>query len=343
MEDTTQLLIARYFAGSLTPPEEQELKNHLASNPADRKTFDDYCLLWEESDPKFAVKLIDVEEALAKTKRRLHFRKTSLFRFVQQAAAVFILAGLFSTTYIYYYNSSKSPVHSELPAVMQEISTIFGTRSKFQLSDGTLVCLNSGSKLLVPVKFKGNTRNVELIGEAYFEVSTNPEKPFIVKTSDMNVKVLGTAFNLQAFPNSGVITTTLVHGKVILEKETNGLSQQIAELNPSHQAIYKTETRNVSVSKEEDLDKFIAWKDGKLVFYNDPIEDVAGKLGKWYNVNVKIVNNHLKSYRFTATFSDEPIEQVLNLLSKSSPMKYKITKAIRLSDNSYSMREIIIN
>jgi ferric-dicitrate binding protein FerR (iron transport regulator) len=262
---------------------------------------------------------------------------------LQQVAAVFILAGLFSTAFIYYYNSSESSGQTESPALVQEISTIFGTRSKFKLSDGTTVVLNSGSKLLFPIEFKGNSRKVELFGEAFFDVTSNPDKPFIVKTSDINVKVLGTVFDIQAYPLSGQISATLVEGKVILEKESAGISKLVTELKPSEHAVYKIKEKTISISTEEDLDKFIAWKDGKLVFFNDPIEKVAEKLGNWYNVTVKINNQNLKGYRFTATFSDEPIEQVLELLSKSSPIKCKITKAYKLSDSSYSKREIIIN
>ena len=342
MQEQIQLLISRYFIGNLTESEEQALKAHLDSNRDDMKVFEDYSLLWEESNPKIAINPIDIEGDLIKTKRRLRLRKTRVIRFLQQAVAVFILAGVFSGAYIYNYNSSKVLDYIKPPTLVQEISTAYGTRSKFQLSDGTKVVLNSGSKLLFANEFNSNCRNVELSGEAFFEVTTDPTKPFIVKTGAIHVKVLGTAFDLQAYPQSGEINTTLVHGKVILENESGGTLKQIAELKPSDHAIYKLSTNSVAISSEEDLDKFIAWKDGKLVFFNDPIEDVAQKLGIWYNVNVKINNNNLKGYHFTATFSDEPIEQVLDLLSKSSPLKYKIKKAARLTDNSYLKREIII-
>jgi transmembrane sensor len=112
-------------------------------------------------------------------------------------------------------------------------------------------------------------------------------------------------------------------------------------LEASGRAVLKIKEGTIKVSKEEDLDKFIGWKDGKLVFFNDPIDEVAGKLGNWYNVTVSFGNSNLKNYRFTATFSDEPIEQVLELLCKSSPIKYKISLAVKQSDNSYSRREII--
>lgn len=343
MQEKIHILMSGYFIGNLTDTENQELENHLKSNPTDRKIFEDYRLLWEESGSKIAIKQIDVEDDLIKTKLRLFLKKFNYVQFFQRAAAVLLLAVLFSSVYIYYYNAASFSDRNGHPVIVQEITTIYGMRTKFQLSDGTWVNLNSGSKLIFPTEFEGKTRKVELVGEAFFDVTPNPAKPFIVKTSEINVKVLGTAFDLQAYPGTNKISATLVHGKIVLERESGGISKQVAELKPSDRAIFKTDEKVVNVSVEEDLDKFIAWKDGKLVFFNDPIENVAEKLGNWYNVTVKINNNELKRYRFTATFTNEPIEQVLDLLRKSSPIKYQIKKAARLSDNSYTKREIIFN
>ena len=346
MHEKIHLLISGYFIGNLTESELQELKNQLELNPDNLKIFENYRMLWMESGQNIALKPIEVEGALINTKLRLSFQKTKILSYFLKAAAVFILAGLFSSAYIYFHNTvllSENTKNIEQAVIMQEVSAVFGTRSKFHLSDGTTVYLNSGSKLIFPQKFTTNSRNVELVGEAFFEVTSNQAKPFIVKTHDINVRVLGTAFNLQVHPESKEINTTLVHGKVILETEKEGISKQLAELKPFDHAVYNTEEKAIKISKEEDLDKFIGWKDGKLVFFNDPIENVADKLGKWYNVSVKISNPELINYRFTATFTDEPIEQVLDLLSKSSPIRYRIKKAARLSDNSYSKREIIFN
>ena len=343
MQDKIHLLISKYFIGNLSDAERRDLEIHIESNPSARKTFDDYHLLWEESGQKRVLKPIDVEEALNKTKSRLTFRKVSIIQYLIRAAAVLVLAVLFSSMFIYFHRFTSTGNNLEHPVMTQEVSAIFGTRSKFQLSDGTTVCLNSGSKLIFPVEFKGKSRKVELVGEAYFEVSPNPAKPFIVKTSEINVKVLGTAFNLQAYPESNEISTTLVHGKVVLERESGGQVYQLVELNPSDRAVFNVSGKVVNIKKEDDLDKFIAWKDGKLVFFNDPIDNVAEKLGNWYNVTVRINKEELKRFRFTATFTDEPIEQVLELLSKSSPIKYQLKKATRLSDNSYSKREVIFN
>ncbi len=343
MQDKIHSLIARYFNGNLSETENEELFNLLESNVSDRKLFDDYQILWEHSGHPTAQGPIDVEGALVKTKRRMIFRKTGVIQFFQRAAAVLILAVLLSTGYIGIFQSGKPKDLFNSQVINQEISATYGSLTKFQLSDGTKVYLNAGSKLFFPNEFRGNTRNVSLVGEAFFEVTHDASKPFVVRTSGINVKVLGTAFNLQAYPGSNEISATLVHGKVILENESDGKINQLAELKPSDRAVFMINEKKIKITAEEDLDRFVAWKDGKLVFYNDPIDEVAEKIGYWYNVSVKINNSDLKRYRFTATFSDEPIEQVLDLLSKSSPIKYQIRKSVMMPDNSYSKREIVFN
>ena len=179
MEENIHILISEYFDGNLTESEFQVLNNHLKSNPSDLKIYEDYRLLSAESGKKIALKQIDIENALIKTKLRLFFRKTTLLQYLQRVAAILLLAGIFSTAFIYYYNSHSIIYHYEHPGTLQEVSTIFGTRSKFQLPDGTTVNLNSGSKLIFPIEFSGNTRNVELVGEAFFDVTADAKKPFV--------------------------------------------------------------------------------------------------------------------------------------------------------------------
>lgn len=280
--------------------------------------------------------------------RKLNSRQKSLklhLTLIMKYAAVFIVAAGLTASFFYFQQKrdDSKPAAGNDPVVYEEISANFGARMKCMLSDGTTVYLNSGSKLIIPNKFMGNSRNVELSGEAFFDVATNPDKPFIVHANSIEVKVYGTAFNLRAFRGSREISATLVHGKIVLEDETAGIENQLAVLKPSQRAVYNLDKKVITVSEYPDLDKFIGWKDGKLVFSNDPISELAEKLGTWYNVTVKIGNEGLKYHRFTATFTDEPIEQVLDLLSKSTPLKYKIIKANRLSDNSYSKRTIILN
>ncbi len=206
------------------------------------------------------------------------------------------------------------------------VETRVGEKMNLTLPDGTEVNLNSKSKLTYPERFSKNERSLQLDGEAFFKVTHNAQKPFIVKTNVVNVKVLGTEFDLKAFPEEKVVNATLVKGKIRLEKEKDGKIFSLVEINPSERATYYADQDKIEVNKEDNLEKYIAWKDGKLVFMNAPIEEVVKKLELWYNVSVIVNSESLKQAHFTMTFTTESIEQVLNLLQISYPIKYTINK-----------------
>lgn len=340
-------LISRIITRQANIAEKEEFYNYLANNKQEEKLFYELKGLWLRTTLHKKNIDLDAEFKILWNRIQLNTKpsKVNLFKPLLEYAAVALLllsiGGLLQYSFSKYGKWGKEYFVDTHPQINQEISTIFGTRSKIQLPDGTTVHLNSGSKLVFPTEFCGDTRKVELVGEAFFDVRPDPNKPFIVKTKAINIRVLGTSFNLKAYPESNETSTTLVHGKVVMETESAGVSKQVAELLPSDRAVYLKDSQSIRLTKEEDLDKFIAWKDGKLVFFDDPISEVAEKLGIWYNVDVKIGSTSLMKYRFTATFTDEPIEQVLELLSKSSPIKYKIKEAAKLSDKSYTRREII--
>jgi hypothetical protein len=344
-------LLSRIITGEASLDEKRDFYLRISENKEEEELFFNVKSLWLRAsilEPAMDVDS-EYEELLKRFSNPSDRTGLRIWKNILKYAAItlFILSVGGLSGYFISKSSAKNDffvAYGKSSAVInQEISTNFGARMKFQLSDGTTVHLNSGSKLVFPTNFNKNFRKVELTGEAFFEVTPDPDRPFTVQTSAINVKVLGTSFNLKAFPESKEISATLVNGKISLEKETAGVFNEIAILNPHERAVYNEENKMLRVSVQEDLDKFIAWKDGKLVFFNDPIDELAEKLGIWYNVTVKIGNKNLQKCRFTATFTDEPIEQVLDLLSKSSPIKYRVIKSAKRSDNSYSKRVIIFN
>ncbi|MCR4032041.1 MULTISPECIES: FecR family protein [Flavobacterium] len=187
------------------------------------------------------------------------------------------------------------------------------------LSDGTKVWLNSKSTLKYPVEFSGNTRNVTLEGEAYFEVSKDPKAPFTVKTKSGNVTVLGTHFNVSAYEEDKNFETTLAEGKVKVSEDN-----QTVVLNPGQQA----RSKNAGLSVVDvDPSVYTAWKDGKFYFENENLKNILTKMARWYNFNVKFEQKALEQIKFTGiVLKDEPIDRFLDVISKSSNVKYKITK-----------------
>ncbi|MBZ4034167.1 FecR domain-containing protein [Flavobacterium sp. 17A] len=187
------------------------------------------------------------------------------------------------------------------------------------LSDGTKVWLNSKSTLKYPVEFSGNKRNVTLEGEAYFEVSKDSHSPFTVKTKSGNVTVLGTHFNVSAYDEDHNFETTLAEGKV----KVSGVNQSVV-LNPGQQA----RSKNAGLSVVDvDAAVYTSWKDGKFYFENENLKNILTKMARWYNFNVKFEQKALEQIKFTGiVLKDEPIDQFLDVISKSSNIKYKITK-----------------
>lgn len=161
------------------------------------------------------------------------------------------------------------------------------------LSDGTKVWLNSESELKYPVKFNGEQRVVELIGEAYFDVKSNPDMPFVVKTSKVDTRVLGTEFNVSAYPEED-LNITLVEGAVVLN--TDDESQQV-DLVPGENANLKVGTSNLTVSKVN-VDRYIVWRNGYFYFEKERLEDILLKLERWYDFKVFYQNQNVKDYVF---------------------------------------------
>lgn len=168
--------------------------------------------------------------------------------------------------------------------IKNRIITPDGVTYQAMLADGTRVWINENSELVYPVKFQGETREIELVGEAYFEVAHNPNVPFIVKSqNNSNIKVLGTKFNINT--NENKTYTTLVEGSV----EVEHFSEKIV-IKPSEQAVVTAGNRKIKVS-DVDINLFIAWKDGKYAFKNEKISTIMEKISKWYNVTVEYDND----------------------------------------------------
>ncbi|MBL4904469.1 MAG: FecR family protein [Flavobacteriaceae bacterium] len=201
---------------------------------------------------------------------------------------------------------------------------------KFQvvLSDGTEVYLNSGSVLKYPVKFiAGINRQVYLLeGEAYFDVTKDAKHPFIVNAADINVRVLGTEFNVSSYPEDSSINTVLVEGSVsIFGKDKTYDKATSLELKPGYKASWNKTKNNISV-EEVDTNIYTGWKNGKLIFKNIQFKSIIKKLERHYNVTIINNNTKLNEQYYDATFDIETIEQVLNSFNKSYEIEYTIEK-----------------
>ncbi len=219
----------------------------------------------------------------------------------------------------------------------------YGSRINFNLPDGSRGWLNSGSSLKYPLQFKGNNRKVFLHGEGYFNVKHNPDKPFIVQTNDTRVIALGTSFNVQAYSSKcNDREITLVKGKVVVQKKmADNTYKSVYTMRPG-QHIELNSVSDKVIMKNKDTEKYVVWKDGVLMFRNDPLERIVKEMQRFYNVNIEVADPKLYSYHFHATFEDETLFEALRLLKISSGIEYKICKREKNPDGSFKKRKIIL-
>jgi transmembrane sensor len=189
------------------------------------------------------------------------------------------------------------------------------------LSDGTKVYLNAESQLRYPVQFAGNVREVELVGEGYFEVATNAQKPFIVKTKGVSVEVIGTSFNVNAYGNTEKIVTTLVEGSVKLNMQGGSVSQI---LEPAEQAVFDLTSGKAEINKV-DVNLYTAWKDGHLIFYDNRLEDIMTVLTRWYSADALFKNESVKNIRFSGSLDRYgDIKQILDIIKSTGKVNIEI-------------------
>jgi ferric-dicitrate binding protein FerR (iron transport regulator) len=316
-------LIIKYLTRKADKEEEQIVVDWIDQSAKNKRSFEVFQKLWNDSNELMLPGKIDVEAALQNSKKQIpeFRRKTRWLSYWPQVAAVLVLSIFISSVFTFL---TKPNVNSQEQAIYQEIKAAFGTQTKLQLADGTTVWLNAGSQLSFPVSFNNqDERKVKLVGEGYFEVAKNAKQPFVVSTAKLDIKVLGTSFNVNAYENEDNITVALQEGKVSLLQQLHGRSREILDLNPLEVANYDIENNKINHSTETDLDRYVAWKDGLIVFFDDPMEKVISRLENWYNVDIEVNDEKLLKEHITGTFNDNSLDQVLHLLSLMSPIDYK--------------------
>ncbi|GAP71173.1 FecR family protein [Bacteroidales bacterium 6E] len=259
-----------------------------------------------------------------------------LWHFYRQAAAILIIP--ITAFFIWFYFSSiPERQNGQFMQSWVEIIAPEGGRIHFQLPDSTTGWLNSGSKLKYPALFSSQ-REVELSGEAYFEVRHLDQSEFIVDVADMDIKVLGTTFNVSAYNDDSFTNVVLKEGKVEVTGNT-GKFQQI--MVPGEKLTLDHKTNSVTIGNV-DARRYLAWKDGYLILENESLGEVIPRIERWYNAEIEVIDPALLNYRFKATFKDEPLEEVLRLIAITTPLKYRIEKREADVNGVTKQRKVVI-
>lgn len=338
----------------MTKNDLQKYLNRYLKNVSDEKENAELFAAFSESGPDLMKILEDDWNTLMKDKSqsdinldhvhdRIHHiirnneierRQKPLIRFINayRKVAAVLLIPLLICGLIFFQSYKERTIIGDLP-VTTSILAPLGSRVSFNLPDGTQGMLNSGSQLSYSIPFS-NSRKIKLEGEAWFEVKPDTNNPFEITAGNSTVRVLGTSFNLSAYPAENYIEVVLKEGKVEFSRDSTTVS-----LKPSERLVY----RDGRVTKNTaDPEKYNSWKDGKLIFREDPMAEVARRIERWYNVRVKLADPELEKYSFRGTFEDDKLEDVMMMLAMTSPISYKITPGRLLPDGTHEKAEVTI-
>jgi transmembrane sensor len=325
-------LTTRSLSGEATQEELKELEALLA---ADANALARYRMMqqfWNQHD---AVSQPAVEEALQKVLGQLQLSTAVEAVPIQQenvvpmrtnwwkrlaVAAVIIIAG---SAAIWYMSEKETTVSA---ADLVEKHNARGTKSTIELTDGSKIWLNADSKVKYPEVFTGDTREVYLNGEAFFEVAKNPSKPFIIHLANGTVRVLGTSFNVRAYDNEKIVETSVATGKVAFIPKYQSRQQK-------QDTLFITPNNKVRYSLEEDMANLIptaaaedkAWTEGRLIFRGLTLEEIAVELERYFGKKVRFVDEEPKFFRLTGSFQNNSLDEIMYYLSKTKEFNYQIT------------------
>ncbi|MGV8095210.1 MAG: FecR family protein [Mangrovibacterium sp.] len=334
-------LLPNYFSGEINEEDRREVDRWKDLSAENNKLFKEMSAVWESGEILTQMEQFNAKEALGKVNQQLaYYKKTStLWQNIQKIAAILLLPILIYAGFL-TFRQFKEPGTVSGASTWQTVKTTTGMISELVLPDGTHVWLNSGTTLGYPLNFKRN-REINLSGEAYFEVKEDQTHPFIVNTGTINIEVLGTSFNVTNYPDEDQTEVVLRSGKVQLFTGEHQNKGEVSFLSPRQKAVFNKTTKELAIN-DVHVEKYTAWKDGILMFVDDPMEEVTKKLSRWFNVEVVLETHELDEYVYKATFRDESLTQILDLLKLSAPIEYTVKPRELLPDGNYSRQKVII-
>lgn len=365
-------VIIECITGKSDDQSKQKLELWLNESEENRNFFDQVKDIWQTAAIGQNKEQFDPDQAWERVKMRMHTLNTATIepkaenRWVVQLlkiAAVFIIA-FFIGKYSDFFQNKKAG--EDLNKISNwnkmgnfiEVRAPKGSKAEVVLFDGTRVKLNANSSLKYSKQYNINNREVYLVGEAYFQVAKNKKIPFIVKTSDVNIRAVGTAFNVKAYPEEKKIETTLVNGVVEIRINNAKIGKnakltlkpnQVAEFikgtedlgisNPNTTtsqkfAEKKDEAPHIVVIQHIDPEIYTSWKDKQWIIEHEELGDLAIQLERRYDVAISFKNESLKGYKITGKLNDETLQQVLDAIKLTVPIAYDINhKQVTIIEN----------
>lgn len=339
------------LSDEISEAEMTELNQVIARDPECRKQYNFFKEYWNEDEEKYSndeilfqrIKTRIGQDTLGEQDSSIQVSgKKTRFIWLKVAAAFLV-----ALTVVGYYVLTSYHSHGKSKNSYQITKTPSRTKSKVYLSDGSVITLNSETELRYPPSFDGPTREVYLNGEAFFDVAKDHAHPFIVHAGKLNVKVLGTAFNVKSYANDKTIETTLIRGaievtlndrpsdRIILKPNEklvlNNTSVQSPATTPTRRENLIPHNTNINYSltnlthlKANDTTIVeTSWVNNQLVFKDETFTDLANQMQRWYGVSIKFKNAQAENYHFTGVFVKENVIEALNALKMIEPFSYK--------------------
>lgn len=307
LNDKIKLLFERYQSGTASPQERLLVDSWFDRNnhdPGLKREIDP--AVFEDLDARVVVMLQDSARV-----RKLNYN------WLQIAAMflVFVASGFYIRR---YYNLKLQPAET-----FTEIKAIKGVKKEVTLKDGTIVFLNSGSSVFVSSRFGLNNRIVKLTGEAFFQVHHDKTKPFIIRTGKLSTTVLGTSFDINAYPEDENIKVSVATGKVKVEGTNKAGQPELFAKDLIHnQALVYNKTADTHSIKISNVDSVSSWRSNHLIFENATNEQIARTLSRWYGIEVELQAAGHDDKRYTLSFNNEKADRVLGVLSTLTDMTY---------------------
>jgi transmembrane sensor len=270
---------------------------------------------WYDHPEEILDSIENIKSDRSKLNRELRqIKKSNKVVFLQNrnwaiAASLIVLMGLSC----FFYLSSEQIMN-------KQYTTKSGERAKVVLSDGTQIWLNAGSKLKYPAAFKGDTREVYLTGEAFFDVAKDKKHPFIIHTDKMDTKVLGTSFNVQAYPDHATQEVSVLTGRVNVKST---VTEENVYVTPGQKVVFKSKCNKLKAFTDIPMNSISLWRKNIIVFEDSPLPEVIATINRNYNVNVQIENKNLNNLKISAYFKELPVDQVLALVCNIINADYK--------------------
>ncbi len=312
-------IIGKYLTNSESVKENEILSDWINENSTNRD------LLNSISSNKKLIQEYEIMNAFNKKQALERFRdkvllkaKIKALKRWRVAALVLVLVGVGGLIYSLSNNLTRT---ENMSTLYTSINTGNGQRSRVMLPDSSIVWLNSGTTLSYPVNFSEDNRKIILEGQAFFQVTHKNKSPFSVQADGLVIRVLGTKFDVSAYPGDNEIAVVLKNGKVELtHKEFEGFNYI---MQPGEKALYNVTDNTMNVGLI-DTDVYLSWIDGKLIFRNEPISNVIEKLEKWYDIDVTVSDSEVYNSIFSGTIKNESYEEIFRLIGIACNLNYKM-------------------